>query len=365
MQLEINREVLLSALQRVIGAIERKQTDSSLSNILLQSDNGVLRIVGTDTELEIITKTDIHFEDDSAITVPGKKLFEICRSAFPDTNLIIEDDQSQVRVKSGKSRFMLSTSSVENFPLMGSIEFVSSLTISENSLKFLLEKVSFSMANQDVRYFLNGCLLEFDQGCLKCVATDGHRLALSYCDVDLQTNPYQVILTRKTILELQRLLSDDEALAEIVLGERHFCLNTSRFNMTSKIIDGRFPDYSKVIPKSNNKHVVINKDVLKKCLSRVSILSSDRYQGVRLFFKDDLLIIRATNPEQESAEEEIDLEYRYEELEIAFNVNYLIDIVNIIDYDSISFYLNDSNSSCLIRHPGNDFVSYVLMPMRL
>lgn len=366
MYFNVKRSILLPAIQLIIGAIERKTTNPILSNIFIYTNNNDLRLFATDTEIEISTIIEIERCNDFSLAVPGRKLLDICKALPFEADMKFELNDKSLRIYSGHSRFNLIASVADNYPSMENISKLVSFSVSESVLKKLIDKTSFAMASQDVRYFLNGCLFEFSTPHIKSVATDGHRLALSICEFEDNIEmSQQIILPRKTVAELQRLLSNSSTNVLVNIGERFFRINTSYYQLTSKIIDGRFPEYHKVIPNDCDKHFVINKLDLLHCINRVSILSSDKYRAVKFYLKNNQLVISASNPELELAEEELLVEYEGEDIEIAFKIDYLIDLIQVMDGDYVSFSIKGPNSSCLISDPVNANVSYVLMPMKL
>jgi DNA polymerase-3 subunit beta len=271
----------------------------------------------------------------------------------------------KVVIKAGRSRFSLSTLPAADFPIIDDINAQQSVQIARKELQRLLEKTHFSMAQQDVRYYLNGMLLEIDGAMLRAVATDGHRLAL--CEAELAakaTSTQQVIVPRKGVLELQRVLTS-EGVAEVAIGTNHVRAQIGDIRFTSKLIDGRFPEYSRVIPAAPAAAIRADRDVLRQALQRTAILSNEKYRGIRVTVKKNLVTVQAHNPEQEEAEEEIEVLYEGQDLEVGFNVNYLLDALAAIDGQDVELGLTDSNSSCLIRSPGNAGARYVVMPMRL
>ena len=366
MQLSIARENLLKPLQQIIGAVERRQTMPALSNILLRGNENQLSITATDLEVELIASMEIELEEDGATTIPARKLLDICRSLPEQSQISITTSNEKVKVTSGRSRFSLATLPTEDFPTIEDLDLDQSITITEADLRTLIEKTAFAMAQQDVRYYLNGMLLEADATQIKSVATDGHRLALSQKEyqADLETSR-QIILPRKGVQELQRLLSTEDNTVSVGLGKNHIRVNMDGLQFTSKLIDGRFPEYQRVLPEEEGNRAIINKDSLKQALTRASILSNEKYKGIRLILDNDLLVIQAHNPEHEEAEDEIEMEYSGERLEVGFNVVYLLDVLNVLEADSIEILIKDSNSSALILAPNNRNSRYVVMPMRL
>jgi DNA polymerase III subunit beta len=383
MKFIIRREELLRPLQLVAGAVERKQTLPILSNVMLSIRGQQLSIVATDLEVELIARLVIERNDNNAedfeeITVSAKKLIDICRSLADEAQIEISTKGDRLILNSGKGHFSLATLSANEFPNVGNAEDdkTNNITFSlpQNKLKKLLESINFSMANQDVRYFLNGMLFELNQGVIKAVATDGHRLSMSSIAglVDNKEKASSVIVPRKGILELMRLLEDLDSEIKIILGSNHIRVSTQEFTFTSKLIEGQFPSYSRVIPKGGDKIVVIDREQLKHVLIRVSILSNEKFRGIRLHLASKAIKLFANNPDQEEAEEELTVDYKGADLEIAFNVSYLIDICNAISSEKIKLIFSDSNSSILIEPyteetgvVDNFDCLYVLMPMRL
>jgi DNA polymerase-3 subunit beta len=366
MKLTADREKLLAPLQAVIGVVERRQTMPVLANVLVTAREGRFCVTATDLEVELVAATtEVSVQQSGDITVPGRKLLDILR-ALPDklaVSLAVEAEK--VVIKAGRSRFSLSTLPAAEFPIVDDIHAQQSVRIARKDLLRLLEKTHFSMAQQDVRYYLNGMLLEIDGTLLRAVATDGHRLALSEATLTAKANvSQQVIVPRKGVLELQRILTADGE-AEIAIGTNHVRAQIGDVRFTSKLIDGRFPEYSRVIPAAPPAAIKADRDVLRQALQRTSILSNEKYRGIRISVAKNLITVQAHNPEQEEAEEQIEVGYDGAELEVGFNVNYLLDALAAIDGVEVELGLTDSNSSCLIRSPGNAASRYVVMPMRL
>ncbi|HVY81030.1 MAG TPA: DNA polymerase III subunit beta [Steroidobacteraceae bacterium] len=365
MKLTATREDLLSPLQSVIGVVERRQTMPVLANVLLSARDDRLSITGTDLEVELMATSTVSVGAGGDITVPGRKLLDIFKALPEKTSVTVSTENDRVSVKGGRSRFTLSTLPAAEFPVVDEINAQQTLSVSQGEFRRLIDKTHFSMAQQDVRYYLNGMLLETEGKSLRAVATDGHRLAL--CETELASRAktaQQVIVPRKGVLELQRVLGTDGTL-ELAVGTNHIRAQIAHVRFTSKLIDGRFPEYGRVIPANPSKVVEADREVLRSALQRTAILSNEKYRGIRLILKPDLLTLQAHNPEQEEAEDQIEVSFKGEELEVGFNVNYLLDALSAIDTERVEIGLTDANSSCLIRAPGATAARYVVMPMRL
>lgn len=365
MKVSATREHLLEALQSVIGVVERRQTMPILSNVLLSARDSRLRITGTDLEVELVAAGEVNVQQAGDITVPGRKLLDIVRT-FPDkTNISLSREGEKVLLRGGRSRFTLSSLPASEFPVIEDINAQHSLTIRAHDCRRLIDKTHFAMAQQDVRYYLNGTLLETDGKALRAVATDGHRLAWAEAPLNGRSRELeQIIVPRKGVLELQRLL-DGEGEIEIAIGTNHIRVQIGEVRFTSKLIDGKFPEYGRVIPTDPPRIMTAQRDALRAALQRTSILSNEKYRGVRLTFAAGLLTVEAHNPEQEQAEDQMEVGFSGEELEIGFNVSYLLDALAAIESETVEVALTDANSSCLIRAPGDTTVKYVVMPMRL
>jgi DNA polymerase III subunit beta len=365
MKLTAEREKLLAPLQAVIGVVERRQTMPVLANVLLGVRQGQLSITATDLEVELVAATEVAVGEAGDITVPGRKFLDILRALPEKVSVSLSLEGEKVVIKAGRSRFSLATLPAGEFPVIEDINSQQTVQLPRKELLRLLEKTHFSMAQQDVRYYLNGMLLEIDSLSLRAVATDGHRLAL--CETALAVKAktaQQVIVPRKGVLELQRILTE-EGNAEVAIGTNHVRAQIGDVRFTSKLIDGRFPEYSRVIPAAAPNAIKADRDALRQALQRTAILSNEKYRGIRITVKKNVLTVQAHNPEQEEAEEEIEVSYEGNDLEVGFNVNYLLDAFAAIDGQEVELGLTDSNSSCLIRSPGNAAARYVVMPMRL
>jgi DNA polymerase-3 subunit beta len=365
MKLSATREQVLAPLQAVIGVVERRQTMPVLSNVLLAARNNRVSVTGTDLEVELVATSEAQVQQPGDVTVPGRKLLDIFRALPEKTPVTIATDGERVSIKAGKSKFTLSTLPASEFPVVDEINAQQTLTLSQGDFRRLIDKTHFSMAQQDVRYYLNGLLLETDGKTLRAVATDGHRLAL--CEAELESkakNNQQVILPRKGVLELQRILGGDGNV-DLAIGTNHVRAQIGDIRFTSKLIDGRFPEYGRVIPANPSKLVEADRDGLRAALQRTAILSNEKYRGVRINFKTDVITIQAHNPEQEEAEDQVEVSYQGDEVEIGFNVNYLLDALAACDSERVTLGLTDGNSSCLVRALGTTNTKYVVMPMRL
>lgn len=366
MKFKISREALLKPLQVVSGVVEKRQTLPILSNVLISIQSDRLTMTGTDLEVELTASTSLDAAEDCEITLPARKFMDICKSLPEGSDIHIAIDGDRATIHSGKSRFTLSTLPSTDFPATEKVTGAREYTVPQATLKHLIEQTHFCMANQDVRYYLNGLLLELRQNALRAVATDGHRLALSEAECEIIPGDInQIIMPRKGVTELSRLLEDSDQGCNIELNSNFIRVDLGEIVFTSKLIDGRFPDYDRVIPKGGDKIVKANRETLRQGLLRASILSNEKYRGIRLNFANNMLQATVNNPEQEEAQEELDVNYDGEEIEIGFNVSYLVDALNAIKQDEIEIILIDANSSCLIHGLDDASSRYVVMPMRL
>ena len=364
MKFIVERESLLGALQAAIGVVERRQTMPILANVLLAVRDGRVSVTATDLEVELVAQAVITSGGEGAMNVPGRKLLDICRSLPEKVSLTVATEGERAVIRAGKSRFTLTTLPASEFPVVDEINEQQALELPQADLKRLLDKTHFSMAQQDVRYYLNGMLLESDGKMLRTVATDGHRLALCEMELASRGKGQQIIIPRKGVLELQRLLGSEGAVT-VTIGTNHIRAQIGDIRFTSKLIDGRFPEYSRVIPAKPPRVVLADRDPLRASLHRAAILSNEKYRGIRLTLRNEVLTIQAHNPEQEEAVEELEVTYRGEDLEVGFNVNYLLDALAAVDGSEVEVGLTDGNSSCLVHAPGSTSARYVVMPMRL
>jgi len=365
MKITATREEILGPVQHVIGVVERRQTMPILSNVLLSARNDRLSLTGTDLEVELVSSVVLKVQTAGDVTVPGRKFLDILRSLAEGSSVTLSLESDRFVVRAGRSRFTLSTLPAAEYPVVDTINEQQVLKLAQAEFRKLIDKVHFSMAQQDVRYYLNGMLLESEGGKARAVATDGHRLAL--CEVALKervTGRQQVIIPRKGVMELQRMLGGEGEVA-LGIGSNHVRCKIGDIRLTSKLIDGKFPEYSRVIPTNAYRVIDADRGFLKQSLLRTAILSNEKYRGIRLNIKPNSLTLQAHNPEQEEAEDQIEVNYSDEELEIGFNVTYLLDALSAIETERVNIALTDSNSSCLITAALPDGSKYVVMPMRI
>ena len=366
MKITSSRESFLRPLQAIIGVVERRQTMPILANVLLQVKDGRLSITASDLEVELVAEADVDEVDaPGEITVPARKFLDICRNLPKESTLRLHLDGDRIILKSGRSRFLLATLPATDYPVIDDINANQEITVGQAEFRRLLDKTHFSMAQQDVRYYLNGLYVEIDNESVRAVATDGHRLALSEMEISNPVNAsQQFIVPRKGVLELQKLLGDGGEV-RLSIGTNHLRVHVGNIRFTSKLIDGRFPDYGRVIPKPEGNLLMTGRDYLRSALQRASILSNEKYRGVRLDLSAKSLRIQANNPEHEEAQDELEVDYNGTDMEIGFNVNYLIEALSAVDTDDVEVGFIDSNSSCVVKCPGETDSKFVVMPMRL
>jgi len=362
-----DKETILKPIQVVIGIVERKQTLPILSNVLIEKESGKIRFTATDLEIQITTSIEMKSSDSeiSAITVGGKKIQEILRVLPDQSKISIETKENKAQIKSNKSRFSLQTLPAQDFPkLSNQLDGANRITLSQTAFKSLLLSVQYAMAQQDVRYYLNGVLLIVEGNKLKAVATDGHRLAYNSGSIKGKHEKQEIILPRKAVLELCKLLDENEEPIELEFSQQQVKAKFSGITLITKVIEGKFPDYERVIPKYNN-HLEMNRVSIQQALQRAAILSNEKFRGVRFVLTEKNLSVISSNSEQEEAQEEIETNYHGEAIDIGFNVNYLMDGLNNINSDTAIFSFGDPNSSILITTPENNEFRYVVMPMRI
>jgi len=359
---------LLPVLQSVIGVVEKRQTMPILSNVLLETLDNVLVVTATDLELELIARCPAQISGTGSCTVPARKLLDICRGLDRNSeiSLTVTENQNLVRIKSGKSQFSLAMMRVDDWPRLDEVKTEREVKLQQSTLRSLLERTYFAMANQDVRYYLNGLLLVVSNSGIRSVATDGHRLALSETPYQTEVDEtLQAIVPRKAINELVRLLGSDDEVLSLRISDRHLRIELPEITLTTKLIDGRFPDYERVIPEAAPNRLRADRQILRQALSRTAILSNENYRGVRLTLSADRLQLQAQNLDREEAKDEIAVDYNGEEFEIGFNISYLLDALGALTQDDVTLDLAGSDSSGLIQADGDSSTRYVVMPMRL
>src|SRR6185437_3551789 len=366
MQFSIQREALLKPLQQVVGVVERRQTLPVLANLLFRVGDGKVSMTGTDLEVEMVATTEAEKLSDGEITIPARKLFDIVRALPDGARIELKLNGDRVALNAGRSRFTLTTLPASEFPTVDQIELVEKVSLPEEVLRDLMERTAFAMANQDVRYYLNGMLLDLQEHTLRCVATDGHRLAMKETELQSSVSTRrQIIIPRKGVNELIGLLESGDGQVELEFGRNHLRLRRGGVTFTSKLIDGRFPDYEAVIPLGADKTATLDREILRGALQRAAILSNEKYRGVRLELSPGKLRIVAHNPEQEEAVEEVEADTHVSDLAVGFNVGYLLDALAALRGDRARLSLRDAQSSCLVQENDNDHSRHVIMPLRL
>jgi DNA polymerase-3 subunit beta len=366
MQIQTRRNDIFQALQTVIGVVDKRQSLPILANVLIQAADDLLLVTATDLELQLQSETRIQNLAPGRVTAPARKLYDICRSLPEGAEITLEDSAKKLTVKSGRSRFSLGTMPAEEFPSFPMMSEEARLELPAKDLRMLLQKTQFAMAQQDVRYYLNGMLLDVNGLRVRTVATDGHRLAMGQLNLETGLKkPFQLILPRKTVLELQKSLENGGETAMLLISASQVEIRLDGSRLSSKVIDGRFPDYERVIPDKPERIAYGHCDLVKAALSRAAILSNEKFRGVRLQFERNLLRIQSQNPEQEEAEEEVEIEYDAAPMEIGFNVGYLLDALNAIGTERFALEMRGPDGSGLVREDGDSSNRYVVMPMRL
>jgi DNA polymerase-3 subunit beta len=365
--IKAQRDSILTPLQSVCGIVEKRHTLPILSNVLIEKSGDQLTWLATDIEIQIRTNTGgASGTDKTAVTVGARKLQDILRSLPDSADVSLELADKRMQVRAGKSRFNLQTLPAEDYPRMAQADGEQArLKLTQKQFKRLIGLVQYAMAQQDIRYYLNGLLLVVAGSEIRVIATDGHRLAYASEKLSESMSRSEVILPRKTILELSRLLSDNDEALEISLSPNQATFRFGTVELVSKLIDGKFPDYERVIPKNHNKVIALSRTVFLQSLHRAAILTNEKFRGVRVILAPGSLKIISSNADQEEAQEELEVNYDAEALDIGFNVNYLLDVLNNVSNDEVEMRLADANSSALITLPGNENFKYVVMPMRI
>jgi DNA polymerase-3 subunit beta len=366
LKIKTSNDKLLGPLQQVTGIVERRHTLPILSNVLLTAAAGKVDFLATDLEVQITSTAALEGNAEGAVTVGARKLYDILRSLPEDAEVSLEAKENRMTVRAGKSRFNLQTLAAADFPRMVEAREASkTLTLPQKALKDALRLVQFAMAVQDIRYYLNGVLFSVEKDTLRVVATDGHRLSFASRALDGDHGSVEAILPRKTVLELIKLLGDTDEPVALAIGSNQVRFSFGGIEIVSKIVEGKFPDYQKVIPTTHKNRVSLERSTLVQSLNRAAILSNEKIRGVRLVFTKDALSIICTNNEQEEAEEGLAVEYDGDPLDIGFNISYLLDVLNHVESPTVSVTMGDSNSSALVQMPGREDFKYVVMPMRI
>ncbi|GHD75186.1 DNA polymerase III subunit beta [Luteimonas padinae] len=366
MRFSLQREAFLKPLAQVVNVVERRQTLPVLANLLALVKDGQLSLTGTDLEVEMVARCAVDDAQDGEVTIPARKLFDIVRALPDGSKVTVSQSGDRITVQAGRSRFTLASLPANDFPSIDEVEATERVEVPEAALKELIERTAFAMAQQDVRYYLNGLLFDLGEHRLRCVATDGHRLAL--CEAALDGGAQakrQIIVPRKGVTELQRLLEGGDRVLELEMGRNHIRVKRDDVTFTSKLIDGRFPDYEAVIPIGADREVKVDREVLRASLLRAAILSNEKYRGVRIEVSPGQLKISAHNPEQEEAQEEVEADTAVDGLAVGFNVNYLLDALGALRDETVVLALRDANSSALVREAANERSRHVVMPLRL
>jgi len=368
MKFSAQRESLLIPLQHVVGAVERRQTSPILGNVLMVAEDGYLTLSATDSEIEMQARVEMHVDQPGSTTVPARKLLEICKHLPESARVDFTHASDKVIFKSGRSKFTLAPLPPREFPTVKVLDSPQRVNLTANVLHQCIRNTAFSMAQQDVRFYLNGMLLEIGADRLSCVATDGHRLAYSQCATDAEPEtPVRAIIPRKSVSELQRLLAsvDNATAVTLLVTPQHLQIQVGGVRLSTKLIDGRFPDYNRVIPIDGNKELLIDCQTLRQSLTRASVLSNEKYRGVRIALQTGVLTISSNNPDQEEAIDELEVDYTGDGTEIGFNVTYLLDVLNSLESENARILIKDANSSALITPENSSDSKYVVMPMRL
>jgi len=363
---QIARDALLKPLQAVSGIVERRHTLPILANVLIEHRDGQLYVTATDLEMQITAHSELAGKETQAVTVAARKLQDLLRALPDDATLTVEGTGSRMTLRAGRSRFNLQTLPAADYPRIGvGQDQVQELTLPQRELRGLLKSAEFAMAQQDIRYYLNGMLLVIEKGSLQAVATDGHRLSWASLHIGGEYARQEVILPRKTVLELGKLLAevDEPVTLDILANQVRF--RFANIELVSKVVDGKFPDYNRVIPVGHAKRIELPRTELLATLQRAAILSNEKFRGVRLVLGNDQLKIICTNSEQEEAEEELEVAYKGDSLDIGFNITYLLDVLQNMAMDRVQLAFGDANSSALVTVPDRDDYKYVVMPMRI
>jgi len=365
--IQLDRDALLRPLQAVTGVVERRQTLPILSNVLVESKGGVMTLLATDLEIQVAAPVEGQsFSEDFAVTVSAKKLLDILRALPEGTQIGLEQKDAKIQLKAGRSRFSVQTLPAADFPrLAEGAQATAEVALPQKELRRLLSLTQYAMAQQDIRYYLNGMLLVVDKKELTLVATDGHRLALTTRELLDSYVRNEVILPRKAVLELARLLQETDNTVLVTLLGNQVKFEFSGLQLITKVVDGKFPDYGRVVPVNYGKHFETDRIRLQQALQRAAILSNEKFRGVRWVLTEGSLRIICTNTEQEEAEEEMEIPYSSDALDVGFNITYLQDVLNSVEVETVDCAFGDANSSMLVTLPGRSDFKYVVMPMRI
>lgn len=366
MRFTLQRDSFLRPLAQVVNVVDRRNTMAVLSNLLVRIHGDKLSMTGTDLEVEMISRVPVEDPQEGEATIPARKLLEIVRALPDGSRITVQQVETKVTIQSGRSRFTLSSLPPQDFPVIGTLDAAEHIVVEEATLKELIEQTAFAMAQHDVRYYLNGLLIDLQHDRLRCVATDGHRLALCQASLNRSSNSsHQLILPRKGVTELARLLDPGDRSVNLELTANHLRFTRDDITFTSKLIDGRFPDYEAVLPIGLDQTIQLNRETLRAALQRVAILTNEKYRGVRLEISPNLVRISGQNPDQEEAQEEIEVQTSIEGLAIGFNVMYLLDALTALRGEDVVLLLRDANSSALVQDHGSESARHVVMPLRL
>jgi len=361
------RDELLAPLSAVSGIIERRHTLPILSNVLIERAEGALSFLATDIEIQITSRSSLAAGADAKpVTVGARKLVDILRALPEGAEVTLQQQDKRLQVKAGKSRFTLQTLPAEDFPRLSRPSGeVARFALTQKGLRRLLGLVQYAMAQQDIRYYLNGLLVLVENQQLRLVATDGHRLAYAAMGLPASLPRLEVIVPRKTVLELGKLLADSDDEVKVELSSSQAAFNFGTVELVTKLVDGKFPDYTRVIPTTHKNRLLLDREVLRQSLQRAAILSNEKFRGVRWVLTDGSLKIVSSNAEQEEAQEELEVKYGGDALDIGFNVNYLLDVLNNVSASEVECHFGDAASSALLQFPAEPEFKYVVMPMRI
>lgn len=366
MRFQASRETLLQSLQLLTSVVERKQTWMLLNNILIEAEDERLKLTSTDMEVELVTSVAASVEQTGISTLSARKWLDICRNLPEEALIDVSISETGAILVSGKSRFNLAVLPHDDFPRINSIDEVESINVEQHELRELIEKTYFSMAQNDVRYSFNGILLELTGSGARAVATDGHRLALADTSSTIRVQkPHQVIVPRKGVHELLRMLGNNGNPAQVKLGRNHLRVEIDPSRITSKLIDGNYPDYNKVFPSHIEKKILVDREKFRQAITRVLVLSSEKSKGIRLSIESNMMQVGSHNQEHEEALDELEVDYSGEAIDIGFNGSYILDAIGAMDADKVEISIGENNGAGIFQGFGDESARYVIMPMRL